>query len=322
MKDRFKSLDGWRGLSIIFVLCGHLLPLGPKSWQLNGAVAASGMVLFFILSGFLITTILIKNQNVFHFLIRRFLRIIPLAWLIILITFISVGASYGQYVTHLFFYANWEPIALIPSTSHLWSLCVEMQFYVGIALLIMVLKTRAFPVLFILCLAITSNRYLNGVHIAINTYFRVDEILAGCILAIIYSSDAEKIKHYLGQLSVIYLLPLLIISAHPWGGGLNYFRPYIAMVLIGSTLFNEKFGEKWLRNRFLFYMASTSYALYVIHGGLSHTWLGSGESLEKYIKRPLLFAATFLLAHLSTFYFEKHWINLGKKLTSGKQSAS
>lgn len=321
MKDRFKSLDGWRGLSIILVLCGHLLPIGPKSWQLNGAVAASGMVLFFILSGFLITTILIKDQNISHFLIRRFLRIIPLAWLIILITLVSVGASYRQYFAHLFFYANWEPIALIPSTSHLWSLCVEMQFYVGIALLVILLKSRAFLALLALSFAITANRYLNGVEIAINTYFRVDEILAGCILAIIYSSGAEKIKHYLGQLSIIYLLPLLIISAHPWGGWLNYFRPYIAMMLIGSTLFNEKFGEQWLRSRFLFYMASTSYALYVIHGGLSHTWLGSGESVEKYIKRPLLFATTFLLAHLSTFYFEKHWINLGKKLTSKNQSS-
>ena len=37
--NRFLSLDGWRGLSILFVLAGHLLPLGPKSWQMNSSVA-------------------------------------------------------------------------------------------------------------------------------------------------------------------------------------------------------------------------------------------------------------------------------------------
>ena len=44
------------GVSIALVLAGHLLPLGPKSWQMNGAVAATGMALFFILSGFLSTS--------------------------------------------------------------------------------------------------------------------------------------------------------------------------------------------------------------------------------------------------------------------------
>jgi hypothetical protein len=46
------------------------------------------------------------------------------------------------------------------------------------------------------------------------------------------------------------------------------------------------------------------------------TWLGSGEDLEKYIKRPLLFMVLFALAHLSTFYYEKQWIALGKKLSA------
>ena len=60
--NRFQSLDGWRGLSILFVLAGHLLPLGPKSWQMNSSVAAAGMAVFFILSGFLITNILFRRE--------------------------------------------------------------------------------------------------------------------------------------------------------------------------------------------------------------------------------------------------------------------
>ena len=89
------------------------------------------------------------------------------------------------------------------------------------------------------------------------------------------------------------------------------------MLLIGSTLFSQDITwfNNWLKGRFLFYIASISFALYVIHGGLIDTWLGEGDKLEKYLKRPLLLAVTFALAHVSTFYYEKHWINLGKKLT-------
>ena len=57
------------------------------------------------------------------------------------------------------------------------------------------------------------------------------------------------------------------------------------------------------------------YTIYVIHGILSNSWLGEGERLEKYLKRPLLLGITFALAHFSTFYYEKYWIKLGKKLT-------
>ena len=46
---------------------------------------------------------------------------------------------------------------------------------------------------------------------------------------------------------------------------------------------------------------------------VEHTWLGAGDTLEKYAKRPLLLAATFLLAHASTFHFEARWIALGRR---------
>ncbi|OIR03134.1 acyltransferase family protein [mine drainage metagenome] len=317
MVNRFKVLDGWRGVSISFVLAGHLLPLGPKSWQMNAAVAAAGMALFFILSGFLITNMLLKDQNIGSFLIRRFMRIIPLAWLCLLITLISNSSKFETFLPHFLFYANWEPMALTHETSHYWSLCVEMQFYILIAILVSVFKSRAFMLLPILCVAVTANRYLNGVEIAINTYYRIDEILAGCVLALLFNYG-DSVKRYISLFNPVYMLPLLLLSAHPAGGVINYLRPYIAMLLIGSTLFKTEmvWWNKWLTNALLVYLASISYALYVIHGGLRFTWLGEGESLLKYAKRPILFATTFLLAHLSTFYYEKYWIDLGKKVTS------
>lgn len=318
MVNRYQTLDGWRGLSIILVLLGHLFPLGPKTWLMNGAIAASGMVIFFILSGFLITSILLQDQNIACFLTRRFMRIVPLAWLFMLISLILSAAPLNVFTPHFLFYANWPPMGLTQPTGHLWSLCLEMQFYVLVALLVLIFKKYAFKLLPIICIAVTAYRYVNDVPMAINTYYRLDEILAGCILALINHHRQSAIRQFLGKLDPIYLLPILVVSAHPDGGILNYFRPYIALLLIGSTLFTTKttWYSNWLNGRILFYIASISYALYVIHGGLVETWLGQGEKLEKYLKRPLLLAATFTLAHISTFYFEKHCINLAKKLTN------
>ena len=68
-ENYFHVLDGWRGLSILFVLATHLLPLGPKEWKLNQTFGPIGMVLFFILSGFLITNFLIHRPKLYDFIV-------------------------------------------------------------------------------------------------------------------------------------------------------------------------------------------------------------------------------------------------------------
>ena len=74
-REHLAVLDGWRGISILFVLAAHLLPLGPKTWKLNSMAGPMGMALFFTLSGFLITRFLLDNVRVTDFLIRRLCRI-------------------------------------------------------------------------------------------------------------------------------------------------------------------------------------------------------------------------------------------------------
>lgn len=322
----FHVLDGWRGLSILFVLATHLLPLGPKVWRLNETAGPIGMALFFTLSGFLITNFLIHRPNIYDFVIRRFFRIIPLAWLYLAIALPILGASLDSYFPHFFFYGNWPlyegvtHLSFVAGTSHFWSLCVEMQFYVGVALLVLILKDRALFLIPFFCLFITMYRINDGVLIGINTYYRIDEILVGVIVALAYNN---KIGGFLPRLfewvNPYYVFAILILSCHPDSGFMNYFRPYLAATVVASTLYNPSPSlAKFLNLKILVYLASVSYALYVIHPLLAHTWLGSGETIEKYAKRPLLFAVLFLLAHISTFYYEKYWISLAKKLTKKK----
>lgn len=320
--QRLKVLDGWRGISISLVMLGHLFPVGPSAWNMNGSFAASGMVIFFILSGFLMCSILLKNQNIPRFLIRRIFRIVPLAWLVLFLTFLYFDANIETQLSHYFFLNN-VLLNEIPSTSHFWSLSIELQFYVAIAVIVLLFGKRGLYALVFLSILVTANRMLNGVEISIRTYYRVDEILAGSVLALIYNDDrslAKKITRILEKINPFLMLPILLLCAHPNAGPMNYLRPYVAMIMIGSSLYNyeKKFWYPILCSKTLRYLATISYALYVIHGVFRETWLASGDKIVKYTKRPLFLFVTFVLAHISTKYFENYWISLGRRITTKK----
>ena len=312
---RLKVLDGWRGISISLVLAGHLLPLGPKALDLNSAVAGFGMAIFFTLSGFLITSVLLKDASVARFLIHRLMRIVPLAWLASIVTLLAIGAGADVYLPHLFFYANKEPMTITFATQHFWSLCVEVQFYAAAALLVLLAGRRGLYALPVMALVVTAWRIANHKMMVINTEFRVDEILSGCALALAYHRWPSVFERRWWSFVPWVLVPLLLLSAHPAGHGLDYARPYIASLLVGSTLglADASRLRRLLSGAVLGYLANISYALYIVHGCLMGSWLASGDTLVRYLKRPLLFAATFALAHFSTRYYERFFIELGRR---------
>lgn len=321
-ESRFKVLDGWRGISILLVLAAHLLPLGPKSLKLNHLAGVSGMAVFFVLSGFLIANQLAGGMPVKAFLIRRFFRIAPLAWLGLVLLLLAGAIQSEAFVRLVSFSANLPPQTLNDFTAHYWSLCVEVQFYVFAALLVALLGIRGLWACVALAFAVTLYRVHSQAWVDIQTLRRVDEIFAGAILALLIRYDLPRVRHVLfGVVPWWCALPFFLLSCHPISQDLNYLRPYLAMWVIGTTL-HGGFGQLTpvLESRPVLYLATTSYALYVVHGILMGSWLGVGDStLEKYLKRPLLFALTFALAHWSTRHFEAYFIDIGKRLSSSSK---
>lgn len=309
-------LDGWRGISILLVLATHLLPLGAKSWKLNYLTGVMGMALFFILSGFLITSFLLKEKSIAQFLIRRFFRIVPLAWMYLAVALLIAGATPETWLPHFLFYANLPPQQLVPLTAHMWSVCLEVQFYVGIAILVAMFGARGLALIPALCIVFTLIRVMNEVYASSITYYRFDEILAGCLLALAYEGRlGQGVVRFIRMSPQSLVIPLFALSCFLQGEWTNYFRPYFAALLVGTTLMRPEGAlARSLGNRFLAYIAAISYALYVLHPMLAASWLGSGSGLEKYAKRPLLFAGLFLLAHISTYTYERPWIAFGKRL--------
>ncbi|ADQ84982.1 conserved hypothetical protein [Methylovorus sp. MP688] len=242
------------------------------------------------------------------------------------VSLLIYSADMQTWLAHFLFYANYPPKPFIPHiTEHMWSLCVEIHFYLGVALLVALLKKKGLLLIPILCVLITLLRLSQGMYSSVITHFRVDEILTGATLALVLGGHlGNKVRDLMTRTNFWLIAILLLISCHPSGGPLNYLRPYFAALLVGISLTNpDKLYTRFLYHRWLFYVASISYALYVVHPLLADTWLGTGDTLlEKYMKRPLLFAAIFLVAHISTKYYEGPAMRLGKSLSErwGKKS--
>lgn len=318
-------LDGVRALSISLVLAGHLLPLGPKAFDLNSTAASLGMALFFCLSGYLIVTFLHRKPDVVDFLIRRVFRIVP-ALVLFLAVAMAAGIGVGSQAALLnlafvsnYFYAGLSPYAL----SHLWSLSVEMQFYVAIALAILLLGRRGLWLVPVAALVVTALRVQAGAPIHINTHLRVDEILSGGCLALfaLYRTKIPPVSLPVwaarGGIAVIFLLWLT--SAHSAGGWVNYLRPYLTAALVGSLMVGPLPRlQHLLSTRPLRYLANISYAAYLYHLLMASGILAGHGTYETYlIKRPITFLLTWAAAHLSTYYWEKPWNNFGRSRIQG-----
>lgn len=207
------ALDGLRGLAILAVFFHHYGAGGINSSSLPLRWIAivcgfgwSGVDLFFVLSGFLITGILYDTQNdpgYYHkFYARRALRIFPIYYLFVGISLLVV--PFGDWrISHLFFliYLGY-PAALIWPTlvnlpiriTHLWSLSVEEQFYMLWPWLIRRLQAPRNILTF--CGLAVLGAFLTRIVLPSWAYAslpcRMDGLALGAALAILFRSDLRR----------------------------------------------------------------------------------------------------------------------------------
>lgn len=155
---RVPALDGIRGLAVMAVVFYHLFPPAVFGLSLKGGYL--GVDIFFVLSGFLITSLLIRERvasgriSLKHFWLKRARRILPAAITVLVICTALAGIIRGdatvglgrQFFTTLFFVNNWGQIVAAQSYfsspelfAHYWSLAVEEQFYLFWPLIVIAL---------------------------------------------------------------------------------------------------------------------------------------------------------------------------------------
>jgi peptidoglycan/LPS O-acetylase OafA/YrhL len=311
--ERLPVLDGLRAISILLVLATHMLPVGPKSLRLNETTGAMGMSLFFALSGFLIISLLLENDDVVEFLVKRVTRIVPLAYLFAVVVFTLIQFDPAEIFWTSSFVLNYST-HLNAYNSHFWSLCVEFQFYLAIAFVVFLAGGRGVWIVWPACLAITALRISEGAYINIVTHLRVDEILAGGCVAILHHRFDFRAHRFMNTAVILFAL-LWFASSSPFTGWLQYLRPYASAALLAAVLCHrDTLLSRLLSSRPMRYLATISYGLYVIHHATYQGWMNEGTTFQRYVlKRPISFAVTFGLAHLSTFYWERPWMAAGKK---------
>jgi peptidoglycan/LPS O-acetylase OafA/YrhL len=150
MKERLGVLDGLRGIAVLLVLWYHVWEISwlpaPAWWlQFIPETGFIGVHLFFFLSGFVISYPFVQavakgqpEPTWAHFAWRRFIKIVPSYWLSILVAY-GIGYAATQHLTgvpvwkdigtHLFFVHTWWPQTYGSINGVLWTLAVEVEFY-------------------------------------------------------------------------------------------------------------------------------------------------------------------------------------------------
>jgi peptidoglycan/LPS O-acetylase OafA/YrhL len=249
--DRIPELDGVRGLAIFLVLAHHILPMASYLTQnefLRGFGRASeigwvGVDVFFVLSGYLITGILLRSRqhpNYFkNFYARRILRIFPLYYLVtgaillFLPTLEKNNPAYTQSLWYVFalYLQNWLyllPLPVSQAPAHTWSLAIEEQFYLvfpAIAyklnpqqLLRFSLGVITFMPLFRLALILLNVKALGfptGGFFYLGTFTRFENFAFGALLALAaehFPRLHSALQKYAPAI-LTFSLPLFLLTA-------------------------------------------------------------------------------------------------------------
>jgi peptidoglycan/LPS O-acetylase OafA/YrhL len=253
-----------------------------------------GVNLFFVLSGFLITGILVESKQrtdyYRRFYIRRALRILPAFYAVLFVLALTPSQN-GKYLFLSFFYlSNFAPLFAIPMTyTMLWSLAVEEHFY-----LLWPLVVRRLSLPWLMAWAIGIVLVVPGLRaiafgpqlpegFSYYTWFVADGLATGAILAL-FVRIAGVSRRNLAQLSggAIAIALLLLAGGAPWGmltrqrilGAMLMLTAahFLFLGLIGLSLLAGTSRWSWIVNRpILQFFGNVSYGLYLIHV-LVFTW--------------------------------------------------
>lgn len=340
-------LDGLRAFAFVMVSLSHFL------YFVGGSNAGIyGVNLFFVLSGFLITGILLNEKgNSFwsaykRFIGRRALRIFPIYYLIILF-FIIVGVdgisedwpylvtyTYNFRVSHM---PNWEYFLYAPY----WSLSVEEQFYVFFPLLVLLLNKRPkLQIGIFVCVVLLAftERIFNftTIHIYVNLVTNMGALALGAIGAWLMKYGYFKQKIFNSFfVEVVFFIALGIALKTQNTLIIFYAFPLLNLFLvIKASAFDFKLRiiDKILVHKWSLFIGKISYGLYLYHIMVQHfftkyvvypLWekipfesLGFFAKLEyneTLVKFPFTISLTVLIAYLSFRFIESPILKMKDK---------
>ena len=362
-RTRFPALDGLRGVALIVVFLSHFafFFVSGRVWHVFILHAHISIDLWFVLSGFLITGILYDTradtQFFRRFYLRRAIRIFPIFYLVaailLLLTPVLLLRWRPQQMYYLVYLGNYftnsHPNLTIVGSArsrtfyiqlvHLWSLCIEEQFYLIWPLIVWKItnRVRLLQVSAALCIADLILRTFLVVRYVGTTeeqlpfmtlHMRLDNLLLGAVLALLLrGSETDRWQR---------LCPWILSMAASALGVIYTIVPHPARELISNTIGVTLVGiasaaligcclptggrlTRRLTAPPLRSLGKYSYSFYLIHLLPVFAWYTLNEWLSRKFHHPtltgfflviLIFFFNLLMAKLSYDYYEIHFLRL------------
>jgi len=332
------QLDGLRTLAVFAVVYSHYVP---GKYHFEFPFGSAGVQLFFVLSGFLITSILLKSrekglkESLKSFYIRRFFRIFPLYYIVLVLCAITQIDSVNQdaewhwfYLSNIKFFLDnaWPGIG-----SHFWSLSVEEQFYLAWPLLILIAPGKNLKKIIVAVIGIsvffwaTKPLLFSDYRLySVLPFFNLDSLGAGALLALTRHTNRPLPN---AQSTLIWaVIPTALIMAISAAANLielphillhtrrvAMIAFFVWLIAMASQGFTAPLAKWLLTNKIVLYLGKVSYGIYVWHSfipvfkaklfsslNISSDWLNFGISAVLF--HTLL---TVVVATLSWELFER-----------------
>lgn len=339
--NRMLQFDGLRAFATVLVLAAHFINSNGGLVRMAGIFALQW---FFVLSGFLITGILLNSRKrvdsgqqsfgfaLRQFYMRRFLRIFPAFYLILALACIfNVGDARSAIVWYATYTANFyfATKTFMTPFIHLWSLCVEEQFYLLWPCFVMFASRRFLvPITILVILAspiykIVSAPYINIIGRSLLFIGNTESLGLGSLLALAMSpyAGSSSLRPLLTKLGLWVGVPMFASYAIM----IAFFHPSDTVQIVygqfGMALFSTWFIYRTTQGyrhfpgallvwRPLVYLGTISYGTYLVHFPLFSFWLNARSDglippLLDACRFPILTAVSFFVAATMWHCYER-----------------
>ena len=330
------SLTSIRGLCVLLVIGTHLIPflviLKINFWNFGN----TGVIGFFTLSSYLICSALFNhNFSYKKFIIRRIIRIYPL-FIINFTVFIIVvnllkrneidysGFNFFHMRDWFLLIGNYTVINYSPF-NHLWSVCVEMHFYLCLPLLALInKKLRNTVLIFLIIFSCGLNFYLVNNEVVHSVWTLTTSHLGSFCMGALLANNEGKFKKFAYSREVLILLiPSLIFYSSSnlffrsrWSG-VNYLLlsvMYMLILIVGLRNPSKKY-------RFLHYLGERSYSIYLTHFTIIFIFMAEfkkGMPIQPgtatLLQITICFILIILIGSLEYSIFERQILNFKTKV--------
>ena len=342
-KIRHENLDYFRGICALSIMIYHYswFVLGQKYTSDNviGRIGIYGVSLFYVLSGLTMFLVYYKNftfnKTFFkEFYIKRFFRIFPLMWFVLIFSYIIVGTKNNCVqrliiASGLFSIFDWgasTPIGM-------WSIGNELSFYLLLPFIFIAFKTNKMIGIMLSSLIIIIYIYF--------AFFKFDPLIEGVSENLNYKNPLNHAALFVGGILIgyvfnekqikpmlvnfIFLIAILLFCFYPCSGDLRNVligtnRIVFTLICFAITFSVLKLNNSLLNHKIkkiFSWLGEISYSLYLIHGLVWSIVLFAGLKIRYVL--PISFILSLIISHYVYKYLETPARKLGYRLIKNKK---